>query len=176
MPITMPLPILRPARAALALAALAAPSMLFAAPVLAATASDTMGVSTTVQSACVVDANDLAFGSYNPTSATPTDATASINVTCTSGTSFTVGLNAGVGTGATVSARKMTSGANHLGYTLYRDASRTQNWGETAGVDTPSAIVASSSASVLTVYGRISAQQNVPAASYSDTVTVTVTY
>lgn len=156
--------------------ALVAVAMCTESPVLAATANDTMAVTTTVQSACVVDAADMAFGSYNPTSGTPTDATAAINVTCTSGTSFTVGLNSGVGSGATVSARKMTSGVNHLNYALYRDTSRTLNWGESAGVDTPSAIVASSSASVLTVYGRISAQQNVPAANYSDTITVTVTY
>jgi spore coat protein U-like protein len=135
-----------------------------------------MAVSATVQSACIVAATALSFGSYNPTSASNTDATTTLSVTCTSGTSYTVGLNAGTGSGATVTSRKMTNGGNTLGYALYQDSSRTTNWGNTPGTDTPASATAGSSAATLTVYGRITAGQNVPAATYTDSITVTVNY
>lgn len=162
-------------------ALLAAPA--FAAGVLlipqtasAATATDTMAVSATVQTACILTASPLAFGSYNPTSAANVDATTTISVTCTSGTSYTVGLNAGTTSGATVSARKMASNGHTLNYALYQDASRSVNWGNTPGTDTPAAATAGSSAATVTVYGRIAGSQNTNAGTYTDTVTVTVNY
>lgn len=142
----------------------------------AATATDTMGVSATVQTACILSTTSLAFGNYDPTSSTDTDATATLTITCTTGTSFTVGLNAGTTAGTTVTTRKMANGANRLSYALYSNSGRTTNWGNTSGTDTPAAITATSSASTMTVYGRVTALQNVPAGAYSDTVTVTVNY
>ncbi|MDF8332742.1 Csu type fimbrial protein [Novosphingobium cyanobacteriorum] len=142
----------------------------------AATATDTMAVSATVQSACIVAASALSFGSYNPTAGTNADATTTLSVTCTSGTSYTVGLSAGNGSGATVTSRKLTNGGNTLNYALYQDSARTTNWGNTPGTDTPASAVAGSSATTLTVYGRIASGQNVPAGSYTDSVTVTVNY
>jgi spore coat protein U-like protein len=146
------------------------------ANVQAATTTTTFPVTATVLKACVVSATALNFGNYDPTSGTATDASSTITVLCTVGTSFTVGLNAGTGSGATVTNRGMTNGGNTLHYALYQDTGRTTNWGNTAGTDTPAAIVAPVSTSSLTVYGRIAAGQNVAAASYTDTVTVTVNY
>lgn len=143
---------------------------------MAASATTTMGISATVLSACVVTANSMAFGNYNPTSASPTDATSTFDVICTAGTSYSVGLNAGTKAGATVTTRQMTSGGNSLSYALYSDSSRSTNWGNTPGTDTPSPTVAGVLPSTFTVYGRIPAQQNVPTGSYADTVTVTVSY
>lgn len=151
-------------------------ALLFATAGHAATTSDTMGVSANVQSVCVVNAGDMLFGNVDPTSAAAVDQTASISVLCTKGTSFTVGLNAGTASGATVTTRKMTGGADLLGYSLYRDAAHTTNWGNTPGTDTPAATIAASTASNLTVYGRIPGGQNVTAGAYADTITVTVNY
>lgn len=142
----------------------------------AATVSDTMSVSANVLSVCVVNAGDMVFGNVDPTSGSAVDQTASISVLCTKGTSFTVGLNAGTASGATVTSRHMIGGTGQLGYALYRDAARTANWGNTPGTDTPAAQVAASTASTLTVYGRIPGGQNVTAGSYADTITVTVNY
>jgi len=143
---------------------------------MAGSATASMGISATVLSACIVTSNSMAFGIYNPTSATATDATSTFDVTCTAGTSYSVGLNAGTKAGATVSTRQMTSGGNALSYSLYSDSSRSTNWGNTPGTDTPSQTTAGVLPSTFTVYGRIPAQQNVQAGSYSDTVTVTVSY
>lgn len=144
--------------------------------VFAQTAQTTMDVSATVVEACIVTATNLAFGNYDPTATSPTDAASSITVTCTPGTSFTVGLNAGIASGATVASRQMASGSDRLGYGLYQDAARSVNWGNTPGTDTPAAATAGLTPAALTVYGRVPAQQAVAVGSYTDTVTITVSY
>lgn len=149
----------------------------FVAPAAQAeTTTTTFPVTATVLKACVVTANPLAFGNYDPTATSPLDGSTTLSVFCTVGSSFTVGLNTGTASGATVTTRRMTSGANTLGYTLYQEAARTNNWGNTPGTDTPLATTAPVLPSTLTVYGRVPANQNVPAASYTDTITVTVNY
>ncbi|TCM19654.1 spore coat protein U-like protein [Novosphingobium sp. PhB165] len=157
---------------------LAVTAFVFASPQAAeaATATTTFAVTATVLPSCTVTATALAFGNYNPLSGTPTDGTSTITVNCTTGTSYTVGLNAGGTSGATVTTRQMLLSTNALNYALYRDSGHTNNWGNTPGTDTPASAPATTTAAALTVYGRIPALQNVPAGSYTDTVTVTVNY
>lgn len=139
----------------------------------AATATGTLTVSATVLSACTVTGSSLAFGSY--TSA-QLDASATVNVVCTNGTPYNVGMDAGTGTGATTSVRKMTgSVAGTLSYALYKDSSHTTNWGNTVGTDTATGN-GSGISQVLNVYGRISSGQNANIGAYSDTITITLTY
>jgi spore coat protein U-like protein len=141
----------------------------------AGTDTDTFDVTADVITACDVTANDLSFGNYNPTLASPNDSSATISVICTSGAAYTLGLSAGAGTGATVAVRKMTSGANTLNYGLYQNIGRTTVWGETVGVDTVAG-TGTGAAFVHTMYGRAAAQQTAPAGHYADTVTVTVAF
>jgi spore coat protein U-like protein len=152
---------------------------------MGATATGNFNVTATVLSSCSVTATNLAFGSYTP-SATDFDvsATNNLSVSCTNGTAFNVGLNAGTAPGATVANRRMRSTAtpaNELGYQLFTTAGRTTNWGDTVGTDT----VLSSGTGVgtpvlMSVHGRIpgsAANQNAaPATDYTDTITVTITY
>lgn len=158
------------------LAALAATFAITPVAASAQTAQTTMDVSATVVEACVVTATNLAFGTYDPTASSPTDASSAITVTCTPGTGFTVGLNAGTTSGATVTSRQMASGSERLGYGLYQDVGRSVNWGNTPGTDTPAAATAGLTPAVLTVYGRVPAQQAAAVGSYADTVTITVSY
>ena len=142
----------------------------------AATDSTTFGVSAEVIDSCNVAATSMAFGQIDPIANVNTDQTATVTVTCSNGTAYSVGLDAGGATGATVTTRQMTSGVNTLDYALYSDSSRTSNWGVTAASDTVDG-TGSGSAEALTVYGRVaSGQQTAPVGSYADTVTVTVTY
>ncbi|MFC4594333.1 spore coat U domain-containing protein [Sphingobium tyrosinilyticum] len=136
----------------------------------------TMGVSATVLNACLVTATNMAFGTYNPTSTTPTDSTSTINVTCTPGTMFNIGLNAGSTGGATVTTRQMLNGVTPLSYSLYSNGGRSTNWGNTPGSDTVSQTASTILPMSFTVYGRIPQQQDVGAGTYTDTVTVTVSY
>ena len=68
----------------------------------------------------------------------------------------------------------MASGANRITYGLFRNSARTQGWFNTAG--TTQAGTGTGSAQTLPVYGRVGAQTTPPPGTYSDTVTVTVTY
>jgi len=120
---------------------------------------------------CNVSAIGVAFGTYNVFSSTPTDITGSVTVTCNRTTPFTIALSTGSGT---YSSRSLKSGTNILSYNLFTDATRLTIWGDgSSGTQTVSG---SSTNATFTVYGRIAARQNAKIGSYTDTVTVTVTY
>jgi spore coat protein U-like protein len=146
---------------------------LASAPALATTATTTFNVTATVQATCLISASNLGFGSY---SGSAIATTTSLSVTCTNGTSYNVGLNAGTATGATVSARAMTGpGGATLSYALYQDSGHSTNWGNTVGTDTKSG-TGNGSAQSMTVYGNLPAAQYPTPGSYSDTITATITY
>jgi spore coat protein U-like protein len=142
----------------------------------AATATGQFNVTLTLQAECrLTSTSNVAFGTSGVITS-PLTATGSVVVQCTNTTPFNVGLNAGNGTGATITNRLMSSGASTLPYQLFRDAGRTQNWGNTVGTDTLSG-TGSGAAQSLTVYGLVPIPGTQPApGSYSDTVQVTVTY
>ena len=141
----------------------------------AATSTATMTVQMTITATCTVNsASTLNFGTQGVLS-TNVDQTSTIQVTCTNTTPYNVGLDAGTGTGATVATRKMTSGANTVNYTLYSNAGRTTVWGNTVGTDTQAA-TGNGSAQSYTVYGRVPPQAAPAPGTYTDTITVTVTY
>jgi spore coat protein U-like protein len=138
----------------------------------ASTATSTFSVTSVVSSVCTIASTNLSFGTYT---LVQLDGTSTVTVTCSAGTNFKVGLNAGTGSGATVSARKMTSGSNSLNYGMYRDSNRSLNWGNTPGTDTVNG-TGTGSAQAFTLYGRIPANQSSPVGNYSDTITATVTF
>jgi len=138
----------------------------------ASSATTTFQVTASVVSSCTISATNLVFGNYT---LAQLDGTSTVTVTCTNGSAFKIGLNAGTGTGATVLARKMTSGANTLNYALYQDTSRATNWGNTPGTDTVNG-TGNGSAQSYTVYGRIAANQSSAIGAYTDTITATVNF
>ncbi|HEY4275600.1 MAG TPA: spore coat U domain-containing protein [Rhizomicrobium sp.] len=142
----------------------------------ALTATAQFNVTATVLGNCAVSATDLAFGNYSANSATPLPATSTLSVTCTSGTTYTVALDGGTNK-ASVTGRAMTDGATHnLNYALYTTNAYTSIWGDGTASTVTQAGTGSGSAQTLTVYGRIPVSQFVTAGSYSDRITVTVTY
>lgn len=143
--------------------------------VLAATATSSFTVSVTITATCVINsASALNFGTQGVLS-TNKDQTSTISVTCTSTTPYNIGLDAGTGSGATVTTRKLASGGATINYTLYSDSGRTTIWGNTIGTNTVSAI-GNGAAQSYTVYGRMPAQTTPAPGTYTDTITVTVTY
>ncbi len=141
----------------------------------AATATGVMTVTATVSSTCIVGASTLAFSSATSAAiqAGNIDAAGTVTVNCTAGSAYTISLDAGAGSGATVASRKMTSGSNLLSYSVYTTAARTTVWGDGTGTVTGTGTGASQS---IAAYGRIFAGQVVPAATYTDTINVTITY
>ena len=136
---------------------------------------------------CAISTAGVAFGNYDPTITTSTDATGDLKVVCThvsggaSRVSYTVALSAG--TSGNYAQRRMRAGAAVLNYNLFDSAARTRIWGNgSAGT----AIV---SGSLLVnpggnrireashpIYGRIPALQAVGTGNYSDTIVVTLTF
>jgi len=128
----------------------------------------------TINANCLVTATNLNFGSTSSL-VSNVDATSTVTVQCTNSTPYTVALNAGTGTGATITVRKMTSGANTINYSLYTDSARSVLWGNgTTGVTQSG--TGSGNQLAYTVFGRIPPQSSPIPGSYSDTITVTVTY
>lgn len=143
-----------------------------AQPALAADTAE-LAVSAEVSEVCNVTTSPVAFGTVDVTSGSNVDATGGISVTCTSGTAWAAAADAGNGSGATVTARKMTSGSDLLNYALYTDSGRTTNFG---GANTITG-TGTGSAQASTVYGRVpSGQTTVPVGSYADSVTISLTY
>ncbi len=138
----------------------------------ATTVTSTIAVSATVLSYCAIVALPLAFGNYSQAALT---ATTTLTVTCTAGTTYNVGLDPGIGTGATVAARKMTYLTNTLTYGLYSDSGHSNVWGNTIGTNTQTG-TGNGLVQTLTVYGQIPANLAVAPGVYLDTVTASITY
>ena len=135
-----------------------------------------MGVSANVQATCTITTTNMAFGTYT---GAVLPSTATVTVTCTNTTPYTVGLSAGLGTGpvATVTTRHMMGpGAAVLNYVLTQDAAHATNWGNTPGTDTPASANGTGSGVAITVYGQVAAGQFVTPGAYADTITATVNY
>ena len=135
---------------------------------------------------CTASAGGIAFGVYNPLSAVANASTGTLRVTCSgSGTgsaNVTVNVSLSTGLSGSYATRKMFSGANALNYNIYWSTAYNQimgdgsggSFGGTAG---PFVVPAGgSNFATGTMYGLIPALQDVAPGSYSDVVTVTVTY
>ncbi|QGN38665.1 spore coat U domain-containing protein [Klebsiella oxytoca] len=161
--------------------------LLFASGAQAATVQKTFKVSAQITAGCALGAGDgsqttdfgtLSFGTlsslYNNVDVASTSGAGSIIVTCTPGTSISIALDYGVN-GGSATQRFMSSAGKTLAYQLYQDANRSTVWGN----NTQALSVASfpSTTQTYTVYGRLFATNGFPAVgSYTDTVTVTLTY
>jgi spore coat protein U-like protein len=130
--------------------------------------------------ACTISAPGVAFGAYNPLAAGHDNSTATITVLCaTSVTAPIVALSTG-GSG-TYSPRRLAGTGFNLNYNLYTNSGRTIVWGDGSGGSVTQTlsggtIVSGQRRFRRTVYGRITALQNVGAGAYSDTITLTVTF
>ena len=156
---------------------IAAAGLLFANSTMADTVTTDFQVTATVADSCLVSATNLNFGTYDP--ATALDCTSTITVTCTAKTPYEIGLDAGSGT-PVVTTRAMTGSdgaSTQLDYELYTETGPTNVWGAISGTGTTVTQSALTGGPLdYTVYGQIPALQYVPAASYVDTINVTVDY
>jgi spore coat protein U-like protein len=156
-------------------------AMLFACLLMPGTAgatavTGTFPVQIQIQATCIlVSSGNLTF----PTSGVLTgnvDQTSTITVECTNTTPFNIGLDAGAN-GGSVTTRQMKGGPTSqlIGYSLFSDSARSVNWGQTIGTDT---VVGTGNGSPqgFTVYGRVPPQATPSPGTYTDTITVTVTY
>ena len=152
---------------------LLATSLLISQAANAATATQNFNVTATVVNACSLSSiSDLAFGNYS--FSTPSLGTTSVNVTCSLGSAYTLHINDGL-YGSSASTRKMKHGTltDNLSYTLSNSLAGA-TWGDTAGTGVAGTGLGVAVPTV--IYGSVAANQTVTAGSYSDTLTMTVTF
>jgi spore coat protein U-like protein len=148
----------------------------------AGTQTDNLTVQATVASNCTISTTAVDFGNYDPIVANLSadlDAQGKVTVLCTTGAAATVTLGQGANsdTGSTDAApvrRMKHSTADFLSYTLYSDAGRTTEWGNTGGTGVPH--TGTGSLTDLDVFGTLLHGQNKPVGTYTDTVVATVTF
>ncbi|HHN66474.1 MAG TPA: spore coat U domain-containing protein [Thermopetrobacter sp.] len=139
----------------------------------AKSATASFSVSATVQPACAVSATNMNFGTAGMLGAN-IDASNTITVTCTKGTSYRVSLSQGGGGGGPGDRRMSGPGGQQVVYGIYRDAARTLPWGTSASNNQPG--VGNGAAQTLTAYGRVPPQPTPQPGVYSDYIVVTVSY
>ena len=117
-----------------------------------------------------ISATAMAFGNYNPVNAANVDSAATISYSCPPPTVPLVTVT--TGTGGSYSPRLMKQGATEtIGYNLYRNALRTEIWGDGTG-GTFSMTLPTGNNRTAPIYGRVFASQNVVAGAFTDTVTI----
>jgi spore coat protein U-like protein len=144
--------------------------------VFAASQSSNLSVTANVSANCTISTTPVAFGAYDPVATNNTtgvDASASgtVVVACTKNTAATIDLGNG---GNFSGTRRMSSGSDFLGYSLYSDAAHTSAWG--SGASSVAYNAASKNAATLDVYGLSPKGQDVSVGAYSDTVVATINY
>jgi spore coat protein U-like protein len=149
----------------------------------AGTATNNLTVQITITASCTITAATLTFPSTAGTSLTSTAVTANTNVsvTCTNNSPSSIGM--GQGNNFSAGSNRMANGTNFLPYGLYVNAALTNPW--TTGASNSSCTTTndcylgtgSGSAQSIPIYGQVPTTAIAPAAgTYSDTVTMTVTY
>ena len=142
----------------------------------AATATGSFGVQMTITAQCLVNSTStLNFGSSGIWTGA-VDQSATFQVQCTNSTPYQVGLDLGANASGATRRMKHSANAAYVTYQLYTDSGHATVWGDTVGTDTLRGQTGSGSNQTLTVYGRVPVQTVPEPGSYSDTVTITVTY
>src|SRR5207253_9773765 len=122
-----------------------------------AATTNTNNITASVAPKCTIGAFAIAFGAYDPFSATPLDQTGTVSINCTKGTSRVVSLNLGVNASGVVRRLQDTGAAgNFLTYEIYSDAGRTTVW-KAVGTVTLGPSASKNTALSATAYGRVAA-------------------
>jgi len=149
----------------------------------AGSATNPLTLSATVINNCSITTTPVAFGNYDPLSASANNASGTVVIACTKNAGPTITL----GNGNNFSSnRRMTDGTNYMNYEIYQPPSNAagtactwvspQRWG-TSGAEiftpTPSP---GKAARTYNVCGQIAAGQDLAAATFNDSVVATVNF
>jgi spore coat protein U-like protein len=142
----------------------------------AGTTNNNFQASASVNASCQsLSATNLSFGTYDPTSATDITATSTVSVACTTGTVPSIAFNAGTTTGASTAQRLLANASNTMNYNIYTNNTYAQVLDASHTLSITGTGLGNSVST--TAYGKIPKNQlNVVTGSFTDTITVTVTY
>lgn len=138
---------------------------------------------------CTVASVGVNFAVYDPLSSSPDDSTGQVSVSCTltpppssETVAYSIQLDAG---GAGVfTPRRLRSGLETMQYNLFRDAGRTQIWGNgltgtfsvADSVTLGPGVGNRTRSRSYTIYGRVPSGQDVAPGNYADTIVITVDF
>jgi spore coat protein U-like protein len=149
------------------------------ARLLIVVAAWTLGTATAAAQSpsCTISVTSVAFGSYNVFTTSPNDSNGTITYSCNAAAG-NISISLSNGSSSTFSPRTLRKGGDVVNYNLYRNAARTQIWGDgTGGTSVYTRANPPNNRNVnLTVYGRVPAQQDVSAGDYSDTVSAVINF
>jgi spore coat protein U-like protein len=155
------------------------------APVVvqAGTSTATLSVSIVINAACAINPATLVFAPTAGTSllTTAVNGNSTVSVTCTSGSPYSIAMDNGAN--ASGGQRRMNSGSNFLNYNLYVDAARTLPWSTATNPTTCTTLgdcflgTGYGSAQSVNIYGAVPTTATAPpSGTYTDTVTMTITF
>src|SRR5580698_9045369 len=123
-------------------------------PASATTTTSTFGVTMTITAQCVINSTaTLDFGSSGVIN-TNHDTNSPLVVQCTNSTPYTVALDKGTTSGATITQRMLVNGSATVNYNLYTDSPGGTLWGDgTTGVTV--AGTGNGAAQTINIYGRV---------------------
>ncbi len=141
-------------------------------------------VTANVVAACNVTVTNLAFGNYDPLSATALTGSASASIACSLGATPVISL--GAGANLVGAQRRMAQAGTFLNYGLFQPVSAVPNaacayttaWGDGGAFGTAFTTTAATSLAVraYNICGQIPAGQNIGVGAYTDTVAVNITF
>jgi spore coat protein U-like protein len=159
--------------------------LLAGAPVVAqaGTSTATLSVSIVITASCTINPATLVFASTPGTSllTTAVNGSSTVSVTCTSGSPYSIAMDNG--SNPSGSQRRMISGSNFLSYNLYVDAAHASPWSTATGPGTCTTTgdcylgTGNGSAQSVNIYGVVPTTATAPPpGTYTDTVTMTITF
>lgn len=129
-------------------------------------------------SSCAISATGINFGTYNVFSGTPVQSTGGLTFRCGSSVKTDpVRISLSTGQSGTYSQRSLANAGEALAYNLYRNAGRTEIWGDGSSGTFDVAMTPERNTWVpVTIYAEIPPLQDVRAGSYTDTITVIINF
>lgn len=149
----------------------------------AGTNTANLSVQLVITASCTINAATLTFPSTAGTALTSTAITGSttVQVNCTNNSPYSIGM--GQGANYASGSNQLASGGYSLPYGLYVDAAYTLPWTTGASSTTCTTTndcylgTGNGSAQNISIYGKVPTVATAPAAgTYSDTVTMTITF
>ena len=153
--------------------ALACPS----APAIAAPNASQMQIGAQVDGRCSVSATDMAFGVLDTKNVSRVDATATVSVSCAGLLTF-FRVTMDWGQNASGEQRRIRNAGNdYLPYEVYRNANRTQRWGQRTNEARSGIILLGIGSNDFEAYGRLTGiSPSTPKGRYTDQIKVTIAF
>jgi spore coat protein U-like protein len=147
-------------------------------PSIAGTANTTFTVTVNVPTSCTIAATNMVFPAYTSGQGGTGTATSTVTANCALLTGWTIALSKG--SAPTFTPRQMTvtiAGTTYtINYNLYTTVGNASIWGDGTGTTVTVSGIGLGINQANTVFGTMPAAQSAATATYSDTITATITF